>query len=46
MRTYKISKTRQGKTKITLYEKGIKVLERPMHGFPVARLFGEAWASS
>jgi hypothetical protein len=46
MRTYKASKTRQGKPKITLYENGQVMLCRPVRTVKQGGALGRAWADS
>lgn len=46
MRTYKTSKTRQGKPKITLYEDGQIMLCRPVTTIQQGGALGRAWADS
>lgn len=46
MREYKVSKTRQGKPKVTLYENGQVMLARPVVSVLAGNRLGSAWAAS
>lgn len=45
-RTHKISKTRSGKAKVTLYENGIPVLSKPVKDNVAALALAIAWGAS
>lgn len=46
MRSWKVTKTRQGKPKITLYENGQVVLSRPIVTVAAGNCLGRAWAGT
>lgn len=45
-RGYAVGKTRAGGDKVTLYERGRKILERPMRTRSAAVDLGKAWSLS
>lgn len=45
-RTYRVSKTRSGKAKVTLYENGIPVLSKPVRDNVAALAVAIAWGAS
>lgn len=45
-RGYAVGKTRGGSDKITLYERGRKILEKPTSSRTAAIMIGRAWGQS
>lgn len=45
-RTFRVTKTRQGKPKVTLYEQGQVMLSRPVASALAGNRLGVAWAGS
>lgn len=46
MRTWKVSKTRSGKPKVTLYESGRILLSQPVTSVALGNRLGRAWSES
>lgn len=46
MRSWKVTKTRQGKPKVTLYENGQVMLARPVASIAAGNRLGKAWAET
>lgn len=46
MRTWKVSKTREGKPKLTLYENGLVVLSKPVASVVNGNRIGQLWSES
>jgi hypothetical protein len=46
MRTFKVTKTRAGKPKLTLYENGVVVMSKPVSSIVNGNRIGKLWAES
>lgn len=46
MRSWRVSKTREGKPKVTLYEDGRIMLSRPVKSVVAGNRLGRMWAES